>query len=85
MEKQEQIRSSYKIRYKDRVYTVYAGRNNPQGSFTTEAKAKEFIECRVAMRFEKYLNQLIREMRKEPDLRKRTRMWKKICKQRLQQ
>lgn len=85
MEKQEQIRSSYQIRYKDRFYIVYAGTNNPQGSFTTEAKAKEFIEDRVAVRLEEHYKKLIREMRKEPDLRKRTRMWKKICKQRLQQ
>jgi hypothetical protein len=85
MEKQEQIRSSYKIRYKDRFYIVYAGAASPQGQFTTEAKAKEFIECRVAERMDKYFKGLIREMRKEPDLKKRTRMWKKICKLRSQQ
>lgn len=85
MEKQEQIRSSYKIRYKDRLYTVYVGKGRPQGYFTTETKAKEFIECKVQERMEEYFKSLVREMRKEPDIRKRTRMWKKICKLKSQQ
>ena len=85
MEKQEQIRSSYKIRYKDRLYTVYVGKGWPQGYFTTETKAKEFIECKIQERMEKYFKSLIREMRKEPDIRKRTRVWKKICKLKSQQ
>ena len=85
MEKQEQIRSSYKIRYKDRLYTVYVGKGWPQGNFTTETKAKEFIESKVVERMDKYFKKLIREMRKEPDIRKRTRMWKNICKLKLQQ
>ena len=85
MEKQEQIRASYKIRYKDRLYTVYVGANKPQGYFTTETKAKEFIECKIQERMEKYFKSLIREMLKEPDIRKRTRMCNKICKLKSQQ
>ena len=85
MEKQEQIRSSYKIIYKDRFYVVYVGRGNLQGYFTTEAKAEEFIECKVVEKLDKYFKSLIREMKKEPDIRKRTRMWKKICKLKSQQ
>lgn len=85
MEKQDQIRSSYKIKYQDRLYTVYVGINHPQGYFTTEAKAKEFIECKIQEKMEKYFKSLVREMRKEPDIRKRTRMWKKICKLKSQQ
>lgn len=85
MEKQEQIRASYKIRYQDRLYTVYVGTNKPQGYFTTETKAKEFIECKVQEKMEEYFKSLVREMRKEPDIRKRTRMWKKICRLKLQQ
>lgn len=53
---------------------VYVG-----GMFTDYNKAKQWVDARVINDKEKEFNKAVRELKKEPDLGKRQRKYKKLC------
>ena len=83
MAEQNQIGSSCKIIYDKGLYYVRSGVHTLKSAFTTKAKAEEFLNCYIQNKKRKLYVKLVHKMRKEPDIRKRSRMWKKICRMQL--
>lgn len=83
MEESDKDWKGYVIVYSHRFYyvrnvNVYVG-----GAFTTLQKAREYIDRKIIAdktREEKReYNAMIRELKKEPDIGKRTRKYKQLC------
>lgn len=83
MEESDTEWKGFVIRYADRCYHVINKTRHVSGRFTTLQKAKAYIDARVSKETNeqalKEYNKQLKIIRAEPDLRKRSRMWKKLC------
>lgn len=83
MEESTEEWKGYVIVYSNRLYyvrnvNVYVG-----GAFTTLQKAREYIDRKIiadtAREEKRAYNAMIRELKQEPDIGKRTRKYKQLC------
>ena len=79
MAEQNKIRASFRIIYKNARYYVVKSTYTYKEAFTTQGKAEEFLEQKYREKVKKYINKLMREMKKIEDVAKRTRRYKRIC------
>lgn len=49
------------------------------GSFTTLDKAKQWVNGQVNIAIDKEYNRTLKEIKKEPDLKKRSKRYKELC------
>lgn len=65
-----------------RIGRFWKIKNNTQwigGSFTTLDKAKQWINAQINKGIDKEYKRTLRDIKKEPDIRKRTRRYKELC------
>lgn len=79
MEESSEIWKGYVITFTGRFYSVRNSTRYVGGLFTTRAKARDFIDSYIIDLEKKQYDQALRKIRKEPDLKKRSRMYKELC------
>lgn len=80
MAEQDSYRQAFKIVIEKGLFYVINNRFRYHEAFSTMNKAEEYINSIITKYKLENIDKLFRIMKREPDIRKRTRMWKKICK-----
>nr|DAT84260.1 MAG TPA: hypothetical protein [Caudoviricetes sp.] len=83
MEKSSEEWKGFVIVYSNKLYRVKNFKKYFEDSFTTLARAKDFIDKKLyneqLKEDAKNYRDTLAEIKKEPDINKRTRMYKKLC------
>ena len=79
MEESSEVWKGYVITFTGRFYSVRNATRYLPGMFTTRTKAREFIDRYIIDCEKKEYTKALNKIRKEPDLKKRSRMYKELC------
>lgn len=79
MEESEEVRSSYLIIKDGKFWKVRNVNRWVGGSFTEYNKAAQWVENTLRDKEIKEFNKALKEIKKEPDLKKRSRKYKQLC------
>lgn len=79
MEEQTENRSSYVIVRDGPFWKIKHSTRWVGGNFTEPSKAQRWIDAQLFIKDEKEFKKELKEILKEPDLKKRTRKYNKLC------